>query len=347
MKLRYLFFCLKRTLKKPVNWLLLLLLPVLTVIFLLFMGNEKERSLQVAVYTEEETGFSANLRDKLVNREGIIQFYECESEDILYRDVASGRAECGYVLPGSLKEDLNSGRKRNLVDLVVSSTTTLSGLTNEIVYAELFEEYSLIILQDYLQNDSAYSALYANTPLQSDTEIANLYRKYMANGSTFAFDFTGAYSDYASVTRGMALHAVTGLVGILLLLGGFSGLFSYAEDEKNNRFSHIPLREKRVISLLCLLCPALVFGAAGALCLTISGYFTEPAMWGRFALYGGSVLLLCLIFRLFLRFRTVLSAVMTLYLLGCLIFTPIFIDITVYFPYLKPFCRLFIVGYLF
>lgn len=347
MKLRYLFFCLKRTLKKPVNQLLLLLLPVLTILFLIFMENEQERALQVAVYTEEENGFSADLRDKLVNREGIIQFYPCESEEALYLDVASGRAECGYILPGLLEENLNAGRKRNLVDLVVSSSTTLSGLTNEIVYSELFEEYSLIILQDYLQNDSAYRAVYADDPLHSDAEIANLYRKYMANGSTFAFDFVGAYSDYSSVTHGLMLHSVTGLVGILVLLGGFSGLFSYAGDEKNSRFSHVPPKEKRILSLLCLFCPVLLFGADGALCLMIGGYFTAPIMWGRFVLYGGLILLLCLVFRLFLRFRTVLSAIMTLYLLGCLIFTPIFIDVTVYLPFLKPFCRFFVVGYLF
>ena len=347
MKLRYLLYCFKRTLKKPVNWLLLILLPVLTVLFLLLMDNENERALKVAVYTSEDNGFSSNIVDKLVHRDGIILFYACESEEELYRDVASGRAECGYVLPESLEENLNAGLKRNLVDLVVSSSTTLSGLTNEIVYAELFEEYSLIILQDYLQNDSAYRTLYADDTLQSDVKIANLYRKYMANGSTFAFDFVGSYSNYSSVTRGLMLHSVTGLVGIIVLLGGFSGLFSYVGDEKNSRFSHVPLREKRILSLICLFCPVLIFWTAGALCLLISGYFTASAMWGRYILYGGLILLLCLIFRLFLRFRTVLSAIMTLYLLGCLIFTPIFIDITADLPYLKPFCRLFIIGYLF
>lgn len=334
---RYLILSVKRTLKKPFSILLLCLFPLITFLFLNF--GSQETGLYVAVHADAGDGFSQKLVSKLADRNGIYHFYQVDSKELLYQDVASGYAECGYVFPDELLDNLDAGRKKNLVDVVVSTSTTMSKITNEIVYSELFEEYSLCILEDYLTESGTLEGI-------TDSEIESLYRKYLSNGSTFAFDFTGAYQDYHAIRNGMTEHTVTGMIGILILLGGFSGLFQYADDNKQKIYASIPASSKRLLALTQIACPLLLFLLAGGLCLVQIGSFTDTGSILRYLCYGLLVLLVCILLYPFLRFRMILLVILPLYLIGCMIFTPMFIDITLYLPKLAWISRLFITYYL-
>lgn len=335
---RAVFCFLKRSLKKPLYILLLLLFPLMTVFFL--YSDSEESRLNVALYTQSDNDFSQEIVSKLVSRDGVYHFYSVPSEDALYQDVLSGHAECGYIFPENLLDQLNLGRKKNLVDLIVSSSTTMSKITNEIVYSELFELYSLRILEDYLIHDS----LLENPDPE---QIESLYQKYLTNGSTFAFDITGAYQDYTSVRKGLTLHMFIGLVGILILLGGLSGLLQYTEDEQKKRHEHVPFSQKKYIAFLQITCPLLLFFIAGAISLAIAGYFTEPSFLLRYLCYGLLTLIFCMLLYPLRRFRMMLLTFLPLYLLGCLIFTPVFIDLSLYLPKLAWISRIFITYYLF
>ena len=334
---RYFILSIKRTLKKPFILVLLCLLPLIT--FLFTHANTTEKELYVGVYTDAPSGFSYMLTEKLANRDGIYHFYIVSSAKQLYQDVASGYAECGYIFPAQLLDNLNQGKKKNLVDLITSSSTTMSKITNEIVYSELFEEYSLCILETYLSNDS---------PLENVTtaEIEALYREYLSNGSTFAFDIIEAYKDYSTLSTNITQHAVTGIIGILILLGGFSGLFQYATDHQNMLYANLPFAQTKMIAFIQILCPLVLFSLTGGLCLFQIGYFTGIGSLIQYLLYILLTLILCLLLYPLLRFRMMLVCLLPLYLLGCLIFTPIFIDISVYLPNLRWIGYLFITNYL-
>ncbi len=336
--IRNLCCTMKRVLKKPLYIVLLLLFPLLTVFFL--CSDPKESRLCVALYTESESGFSKEITQELLSREGVYHFYIADSKEVLYQDVISGYAECGYIFPENLREQLDSGRKKNLVDLVVSSTTTMDKITNEIVYSELFELYSLCILEDYLQQESPL-------PNPDPAQIEALYKEYLTNGSTFAFDFSGAFEDYTSIKNVMTSHMLIGLMGLLILFGGFSGLLQYADDEQKKRHEHVPFSRRKQLAILQILCPFLLFLMAGAICFAMIGYFNTPMQILRYSSYGLLVFLFCIVLYPLRRFRLTLLTVLPIYLLGCLIFTPVFIDINIYLPKLAWLSRIFITYYLY
>lgn len=328
---------LKRICKKPLFISLLLLFPLLTVLFLC-TGSDENR-LCVALYTESENGFSHELTQNLLAREGVYHFYLAKSEDDLYRDVLSGHAECGYIFPEQLLTQLDAGRKKNLVELIVSSNTTMDKITNEVVYSELFALYSFYILDDYLKD---------NLPAPPNPQEVNaLYNEYLTNGSTFAFDFVGSFDDYTTIKKVITSHMLIGLTGLLILLGSFSGLLQYADDEQKKRHEHVPFAHRKYIAVLQILCPLLLFLCVGAICLAITGYFHSPAQLLHYLGYGLLVFLLCLLLYPLRRFRLALLTMLPVYLLGCLIFTPVFIDISLYLPRLSWISRLFITDYLF
>lgn len=335
--LRNLRNTLKRICKKPLFAGLLLLFPLLTVLFL--CSGSDENRLCVALYTESESGFSHELTQNLLSRDGVYHFYLADSEDDLQHDVLSGYAECGYIFPDQLLSQLDAGRKKNLVELIVSSNTTMDKITNEIVYSEIFALYAVCILDDYLAD---------TLPASPDPqEVHALYNEYMTNGSTFAFDFTDGFDDYSTIKQTMTSHMLIGLIGLLILLGSFSGLLQYADDEQKKRLEHVPFSHRKYIAILQILCPLMLFLCVGVVCLAITGYFQTPLQVLYYLRYGMLVFLLCLLMYPLRRFRLALLTMLPVYLLGCLVFTPVFIDISLYLPKLSWLSHLFITDYLF
>lgn len=339
--IRYLILSMKRLLKKPVWLVLLLFFPVLTMFF--SYTDSRESGLRVALYAQTDEPFSNELIQKLLAREGVCHFYLASSEDRLYRDVLNGHAECGYLFPEDLSSKLDLGKKKNLVELVISSSTTMSKITNEIVYSELFELYSLHILEDYLMNDSLLSEY--ETPDPATVEA--LYQKYLVNGSTFAFDIENFYDDYSSIEKGLTAHITIGMTGILILLGGICGLLQYAEDEEKKRHDHVPFSVRKYIACIEIVCPFLLFAITGAVCLGITGYFAQLSHLISYLLYILLAFLFCMLLYPLRHKRMVFLTFLPLYLLGCLILTPIFIDVTVYLPALSWISRFFLTDYLF
>lgn len=333
----YMIINIKRCLKRPAMLFLLLLFPLFSAVFLKF-GKDREQMLCVSVYTDGQDSFSAGLVDKLLHREGVVTFVAADSEEALIQSVIAGDSECGYVIPAGLFDSLNEGKKKNLIDVVISSETTMMDVTNEIVYAELFEEYSLSILTDYLLNDQVLD--------DPDTdEIEALYRQNMADGSTFAFDYAGKYSSYQGVRRGMGVQAMTGLCSILILLSGFLGVLGYADNAEAQIYCNICKNGRKILLLAEILPPVLITTTAGIAALQIAGALRTPGGLVRLLGYALLVTVFSMLLYALFRKKTVILFLLPFYLLGCFVFTPVFIDITMFVPALKPVCMLFLPYY--
>lgn len=333
----YLLLNLKRCIKRPAMLALLLLFPVFAWMYL-SLGADREQGLLVCVYAEADDPFCGQLVQKLTQREGVVTFVCSASEEELYHTVVTGDAECGYVFHTGLLDSLNEGKKQELVDVVISSETTLRDVTDEIVYAELFEEYSLAILTDYLLTDSVLE----NPSLD---EIEALYRENMVNGSTFAFDYTGAYSSYRGIRSGLSIQVLKGLCSILLLLGGFLGLLNYAGSAEAQVYCAVTKTGRKFLLLAELFPPVLLTTLAAVLSLFFTGALRNLTALLSLLGYALLVVLFCLLLYAVLRKKTIILFLLPFYLLGCLVFTPVFVDISTFIPALRPICLFFLPYY--
>lgn len=333
----YLIFNLKRCLKRPVMLVLLLLFPVFAWMYL-SLGADREQELCVCIYAGQDDPFCVQLALKLTQRDGVVTFIRSDSEADLYHAVITGDAECGYVFHTGLLEALNEGKKQDLVDVVISSETTLRDVTDEIVYAELFEEYSLAILTDYLLEDDVLE----NPSL---SEIEALYRENMTNGSTFAFDYTGAYSSYHGIRSGLGIQVLKGLCSILLLLSGFLGVLNYSGSAEAQVYCAVTKTGRKFLLLAEIFPPVLLTTLASVLCLYFTGAMSSPHALPRLLGYALLVVLFSLLLYAVLRKKTIILFLLPFYLLGCLIFTPVFVDITTFIPALRPICLFFLPYY--
>ena len=92
------------------------------------------------------------LAEELTEREdgGLFCFYLCGSEEQVKEEVASGRAECGYVISGDLRRKLDEKDYRRCIRVYSAPSTVLASLSTEVVSAALMKLYDREIFLDYI-----------------------------------------------------------------------------------------------------------------------------------------------------------------------------------------------------
>ncbi|MBR1471037.1 MAG: hypothetical protein IJ600_05280 [Lachnospiraceae bacterium] len=349
---RLIYMTVKQYLLSPAFLLLLILLPCVC----LFAGlPQKEHDDRIRIgYCFCDTGLQDPLADSelsedlqwladaLQNTNSLFSFYRSPSPDDLRADVAGGSAECGYLIPADLFEKLRKDKKKELIALLTSPHTTMSAVVNERFYAILYPRLSCRKFTEYLISDSAVSRYYPG--MFSETDAENLYRKYLTNGSTFSFEYKNSVSAFHYGTRTVLSSPLRGLFAVFILLAGFTGTLSYYQAAEHPLYANWRVRVVRILVPLFFAmlsswgCLFLLPDIPG-LTHTLPGFFLEGL---RLLLYTAACLLFLLLLSTLVKSRGLMYAVFPLYLMGCLIFSPIFIDAGRYLPFLRTVARIFL-----
>lgn len=336
---------LKRLWKNRVFIALLILFPIC--LFLLSQSFQKEEDsrIPVGIYFSAEDTLTETLCKKLLSLDdSLFVFSQAASEEDLIRGVQNNSFECGYLFAKPLQAELDKSHLKNLITVYVSETTTCTGIVNELVYANLFEEYSLSLLQETLadaghlpfhKEEDAESSL----PPVTKEKIEQAYREHLNDGSTFRIDVqfvTDSEPAPVTGTTVATLPLLRGLTSVFLLLCGFLALLTVYHDNKNGFYT-------RLYGNLRIICPLLTMGTyllpAGLICLLglslagcVSSVGTELLALGIYLL---ALFLFYSVLGALIRNHTVLCAAFPMILLCTLIFTPVIVDLSAFFPWIK------------
>lgn len=336
---------LKRIGKRTLFLCLLLLFPI--ALFFLsraFVGKEDSR-IPVGIYLATEDALAQTLCEKLITLEdSLFSFSYADSEEQLIKAVQNNRFECGYLFEKDLGAELDRNRLKNLITVYTSENTTGTGVLNELVYANLFEEYSLSLLQDTL-HEAGHLPFTENAakdftlPPVTKEDIEQIYRSHLTDGSTFRIEviFQSASEETpTSGTRAAIQPLLRGLTAVFLLLCGFLALLTTVRDKSNGLYA-------RLHGATRLLCPYLTILAyllpSAFICLIGLGLSGSITHWGTELLamlcYLLALLLFYSILGTLLRNHTVLCAAFPILVLCTLIFTPVITDLSAFFPWIK------------
>lgn len=342
----------KRFLKKGSFVVLLILLPAAA--WLLHTAQQNSSNeIRIAVYVaaEADNELGVQMLDTLRAEESeMFTFYVCPNEQKLKEDVAARKAECGYIILPGLKEKLDTKSFKRSIEVYSAPSTVLSRLTTEIVFASLAENYNRFLLADYVAYTELFDAvaLPETAARQSLAEQAEtLYEKWRLSGETFHFEFiyqNRAASDGGSKTS--TVFPIRGLIAVYLFVIGMYSAIINRRDWDKGIFQPLPYRYRYLCAFACLAAPVMLAGVSA---------FT--ALWSGRSLGTGSLelaallgylLIICLFSWLlghYLPGTQVLSSLIPFFIIGSLIFCPVFIDVGTLFPALKPVGRLFIPYY--
>ncbi len=337
----------KRILKNIPFLLLLLLFPLCLFLLSRSFDTAKDSRIPVGLCLSTEDSLAETVCEKLINgTDSLFTFSMVSSEDDLIKQVQSNRLECGYFFQKELGEELDHSHLKNLITVYVSENTTCTGILNELVYANLFEEYSLSLLQESLTKAghlpfTEQEAEEFSLPPVTEEDVEEHYRSQLANNSTFRFDiqFVSGTDTFSTGQAGIASATTPlfrGLASLFLLLCGFLALLTAYQDEKNGLYAKL-YGTKRVlyprIAQITYLLPA---GISCLLGLALSGSVTD---WGKelvaLLCYLAMLLLFYTVLGTVIRNHTMLCAAFPMILLCTLVFTPVIADLTAFFPWLK------------
>lgn len=336
---------LKRLWKNKSAVLLLGLFPLLLFLLSQAFRAEKDSRIPVGICLATEDSLTETLCRKLLEgNDSLFCFFEVSSEEELIRLVQSRQVECGYVFHKPLLEELDRHHLKNLVTVLVSETTTCKGVLNELIYAKLFEEYSLHLLEKTLAaaghlpfSDGAAAAFLL--PPVTEQEIEHSYRSHLL-GDTFTFEVTFLSSDNRKESTGgtssAAFPLFRGFTAVFLLLCGFLALLTVHADRRSGLYKRLHGLGRPLCMTLTMLSYLLPAALVSLLTLGISGCISNL---GRELLSLFCYLLLLLIFYALLgtliRSHTVLCAAFPMLLLCTLVFTPVIVDLSAFFPWIR------------
>lgn len=355
------FLACKRYLKKGIFPMLLLLLP-LAALGIGKMESQGENRIRIAVCTaqgteQEASWLSRQLARNLAERaKGMFDFYLCASEQEVKDEVASRRAECGYAIDPNLEEKLNQKQWKKVIRLYTAPSTVAGPLSAETVFHELAALYNRELLQMYVTEGEAFSQI--GSPESEERKAAagqakELYDQWYDGGGLFHFAYI---YDGESTGRPLAeetgakLFPVRGLAAVFVFTMSLYGAVLLGEDEISGLF--IPLSWK-----LRLPCRLAVLSAPTALSC-VSAFF---ALWAGKSLKSGvagaaeeaaalliyglaCVAVVFLLKNVFCSPRA-LCCTIPFFIIGSLIFCPVFVDAGTWMPGIEQVGRLFLPYY--
>ena len=137
------------------------------------------------------------LADSLVNRPrgedaGMFRFYLCRGEEEVKAEVASRRAECGYVIYAGLEEKLDAKSYKRSIGVYSAPSTVAAALSTETVFAALMKIYNGELLADYVAENELFDPLGTaggEAREKAAAQAKKLYAKWLESGSTFRFQY--------------------------------------------------------------------------------------------------------------------------------------------------------------
>lgn len=344
MKMAFTWFTLfcKRYLKKKGIVISFLLLPVVSWLLGIDHGPEKD-GIQIGVYLEKtETGqqeeipygweqMGRQLTDALNSREdigGIFQISLCESEEKLMDLVAAKKLECGYVIPENLGVLLRDKKAKKAIKTYLSPSTVTGALSEEVIFSVLANLYDRQLLIDYLKDDN----------------VGKLYDDWYRNGKLFQFQYVyeKGHDIQEEIPTDSSVFPVKGIAAVFVFVMTLYSACVLMMDERKGLYGTLCPRERRVCQMSSFLALPVLATAAGFLALAVGGMINDGLLQlAEIGIYG----LACCVYALFLkqliRNEKVLFCLLPFFIMGSLIFTPVFVEIGRWVPEIGWIGRLF------
>ncbi len=347
----------KRYLHRISFLIILLLLPVGA---FFIRGTEKREGIEIriAVCVEEAEGafpeedgnaLERQLLETLTSRkagEGMFRFYQCADEEQVKAEVASRRAECGYVIGSGLRDKLNAKAYKRCVRVYSSPSTVTARLSSEVVFAALIRHYDRELFGEYVRSGGVFAPPAGQEELLKE-KSGELYDAWAKDGGTFHFVYEQTEGGaYVRKTDETMLFPVRGIVAVYVFVAGLYGAAVSLTDERKGLYFALPAASRIPCQLSASMGPVVLAALSGLAALASGGCMGHPVRESA-AMAGYVMAVTCyswLLGRL-CRKEAVICSLIPFFLIGSLVFCPVFVEIGRYLPVMGAAGRWFLPWY--
>ncbi len=296
----------KRIMYKKMYIAILLIMVLLTGIYQLLPVKSQSADIKVAMYSEDSSGYYESLVSYLGDINSIYTFYSVDSQEQLIKDVKSGYAECGYLIPDGFFQAYVTGTAwDNPISLYITPASTFHAVINETFFSAMVSICAEDILL-YAVDNPAW-----NKELKEGLEFYRNSPEVFTIADTTTGEFT---------FENMMYHIdlpMAEIVSVLLLFSGLLGLLLFLHDTEKKIYVALSSKELFQVRTLSILTSIIPVAAMGTLCLYVTFGFGIYVVFGLAAAIISFVIAMLMGF--IIRKSTLLEKVLPLIMLTALI----------------------------
>ena len=323
------FILLKRSLKQPVNLVMLFILLALAVIYRQVPSSEKTLYVPVALLSEDSDPLMQRTVEDLTHANSIFHFYTVNSREQMYEDISSGTANSGFLIPAGFTKNALSTDTDTPIEVYTTEASTLPSLSRDEFFSHFIRYYSFELAIFQIKESTAYSTPEMQARMaEIESTLKEINEKYLNGSDIFRVEDAsgGVYND---LTREEKVDIpVRKLAGLFILTAGLIGIATYLKDSEERLYMRLRGSEKYVMRLLhiisCILPMSLV--AWPVLWITEGG--NGLLLLGQVALYTLVCTFYACLFSVILRSSAVYQKVLPILLTLAIIFGGVLFDIS-------------------
>ena len=216
----------KRTVKQPIYIVMLLFLLCLSVFYVMVPSEKKSLYITAAVLCEDTSDEASLFLDDLINGNSVFSFYVVNDLEELKKDVISGKANSGFVIPKNYIHGFIQSGYEDVITEYVTAGSFLPKVAFEEVYEKLFKYTSYGLLEKYLFD---LNEDFANHKVM----IKDVYDNYDVTDRLFNAD--REYKEYNDLTKDSKMELpIRKIAGLFIFIAAILGTAAYITDRENN-----------------------------------------------------------------------------------------------------------------
>ena len=233
------------------------------------VSTEKKAGAQITAAVYDEAGIYRSLLSK---QEGIVNFVCYDNEEDVRKAVLKGEAECGYVLPDGLKEQVIARKANQLVTVYQDEDAVAVPVVNEILFGRIFRYVSLEWYRGYIMNQDIFHGLGVG---QSELSAAvdKAFSQQIEENATFHFEIAriGARGIVDAKEQETRTYPVFMVVICTIILCTGQGILQVIADIREHHFYK---RNKFMMSVLTIALPVVLGLLTGFLTIAAVRFLT-------------------------------------------------------------------------
>ncbi|MGN0339235.1 MAG: hypothetical protein ACI4D0_01945 [Lachnospira sp.] len=337
----------KRVLSSPLMVVLLIAMPVAGFIIYNLPAAAGDGKPGVVLYVEDEDEIAKGTVEQLIMSDGTITYYRADSQNTLYQDISSGKADFGYIIREDLSGRLDRKSYDEAIVMVAKEQSYITAISNEIVFKEMFRKYSARIAENYIVNLETKTV---DKDVLKGALRDKIERYSMDAGiSYFRFEMLDSESSNAGDTTSLdnvsVSYPVRGVLGVLVMVAALCGAVFYRSDRKKGVFAALSFESVPLLAILYVLVPTSLFAVSAEITLAFTGIGAFPYEMWRMFLYVLLLTAVAGILGLVVKNANVLAGAIPVLTVASLVFCPVFINLTGVVPVIRYICWLLPVYY--
>lgn len=328
----------KRSFINPAMYVMFGVIIVMALLVILVPEKETSVYVPVALINEDTSPESEAVVEKLVTMNSIFHFYEVDDEEELYKDLASGKANTGYIFPKGFLDHLTDSGSRYDIKQVQTPASSFIFLSREEVFRCFYEYCTRQIISETF-------AEYGYDVEAHDPELKRLFGDLISDQSLFALESIEG-EVYNVITRSEKVPIpLYKFAGFFIFTAALLGALAFLNDQDNRIYLRFGLLERIYLGLIQVSVFTLPAMTISIICFLVSGTEFSPL---HVIVYTVLVTLLAFVFGTVmsvLPIRTarskIFSAVLPVYLILSFLFSGVLVDLANFGSALKALSKLF------